>query len=158
MALIELQDVDKSFVTGRSVTRVLRGVALRVEEGELVAIVGFSGTGKTTLISLLAGLLQPDAGTVKVDGRLVRGADPERALVFQSYALLPWLDVVGNVRLAVDAVFPDWSRGGGGAPATPPLPPATTSRGSGWPAPRTSGPASCPAACASASRWPARWR
>jgi nitrate/nitrite transport system ATP-binding protein len=110
MALIELRSVDKWFDGPRGRRRVLHGVDLAVAEGEFVAIVGFSGSGKTTLLSILAGLLRADGGEAWIDGRPVRGAGPDRALVFQSYALLPWLDVAGNVRLAVDAVFPGWPR------------------------------------------------
>jgi len=75
-----------------------------------VAIVGFSGTGKTTLLSILAGLLAPDAGTVEMEGRPAPPAGPERGVVFQSYALLPSLTVLGNVQLAVDAVHRGWPR------------------------------------------------
>jgi nitrate/nitrite transport system ATP-binding protein len=110
LAFIELRGVSKSFGSGAGRTEVLRDVELSIDEGELVAIVGFSGSGKTTLISILAGLLAPDTGTVRVEGHPVRGAGPDRALVFQSYALFPWLTVTENVALAVDAVFPDWPR------------------------------------------------
>lgn len=110
MALIEIDGICKSFTTGIRRTEVLHDVNLSIREGEFVAIVGFSGSGKTTLISILAGLLQPDAGVVRIDGHPVRGAGPDRALVFQSYALLPWLSVLDNVRLAVDAVCADWPR------------------------------------------------
>ncbi len=110
MALIELSGVSRSFQSGGRKIDVLRDIDLHVDEGEFVAIVGFSGSGKTTLISLLAGLLAPDAGTVVVDGAPVVRAGPDRALVFQSYALLPWLDVFDNVKLAVDAVFPEWPK------------------------------------------------
>ncbi len=109
MALIELRGVGKTFPTVAGATEVLRGVDLTVAEGEFVAIVGFSGSGKSTLMSILAGLLRPDAGEVRVDGQPVRGAGPDRALVFQTYALLPWLSVRDNVRLAVDAAFPGWT-------------------------------------------------
>jgi nitrate/nitrite transport system ATP-binding protein len=70
-----------------------------------VAVVGFSGAGKTTLVSLIAGLLRPDAGRILVDGKDVRGPGPDRGVVFQSYALLPWMNVYQNVALAVDQVF-----------------------------------------------------
>ena len=85
---------------------MLEDVNLSIEKGELVSIVGYSGAGKTTLVSLLAGLIMPDKGTVKVDGKLVTGPGPERGVVFQNYSLLPWLSVLENVQLAVDQVFP----------------------------------------------------
>ena len=78
---------------------------LSVNEGEFVAIVGFSGSGKTTLINLMAGLIAPDSGAVFFRGKPVTEPGPERGVVFQSYSLLPWLSVEGNVALAVDAVF-----------------------------------------------------
>jgi nitrate/nitrite transport system ATP-binding protein len=83
---------------------VLRDVSLGVEEGEFLAILGFSGTGKTTLINLLAGLAQPTLGRALFKGQPITGPGPERGLVFQSYSLMPWLTVSGNVALAVDAV------------------------------------------------------
>src|SRR5512134_1751175 len=84
---------------------VLDGVDFELAEGEFVAILGFSGTGKTTLLSILAGLLAPDAGEVLLDGQPAGGPGPERGVVFQSYGLLPWLSALGNVQLAVDAAF-----------------------------------------------------
>jgi nitrate/nitrite transport system ATP-binding protein len=83
---------------------VLKGIDLAVEEGEFLAILGFSGTGKTTLISLLAGLVKPDGGEVLFKGAKVHGPGPERGVVFQSYALMPWLTTWDNIALAVDAV------------------------------------------------------
>jgi nitrate/nitrite transport system ATP-binding protein len=106
MTMLELKGVSK----GHGGAPVLRDISLRVGTGEFVAILGFSGTGKTTLMTLLAGLDAPDAGTVAHRGAAVTGPDPSRALVFQSYALMPWLSVAGNVRLAVDAVHGARSR------------------------------------------------
>jgi nitrate/nitrite transport system ATP-binding protein len=100
MGILELQGVSK----GYDETPVLKRLDLSVEEGEFLAILGFSGTGKTTLINLLAGLELPDAGEVLFRGAAVTGPGPERGLVFQSYALMPWLTVAGNIALAVDAV------------------------------------------------------
>jgi nitrate/nitrite transport system ATP-binding protein len=88
---------------------VLAGVDLAVAEGELVAIIGASGSGKTTLVSLIAGLLPPDGGEIALDGVPVRAPSLERGVVFQSYSLLPWLTVLENVQLAVDAARSDWS-------------------------------------------------
>jgi nitrate/nitrite transport system ATP-binding protein len=104
MAILELKNVCKSYAQGSAVHTVLRDVNLAIEDGEFVALVGFSGSGKTTLVSLLAGLIEPDSGEVLFKGKPVAGAAPERAVVFQSYSLMPWLSVTGNVSLAVDAV------------------------------------------------------
>ena len=105
MAILELNAVSKSYGNDDERTRVLKDVSLAVEEGEFVAIVGFSGSGKTTLINLMAGLIAPDAGEVLFRGSPVTEPAPERGMVFQSYSLMPWLSVRGNVALAVDAVF-----------------------------------------------------
>ncbi len=104
MPLIDLRHVSVGFGSTGSRTEVLRDVHLTVAEGELVAVVGYSGSGKSTLVNLIAGLVKPDAGAVLFDGRPVTGPGPERGLVFQTYALLPWLSVTGNVALAVNQV------------------------------------------------------
>ena len=106
MPFLELNDVSKSY----GGTQVLRDINLSVERGEFVAIVGYSGAGKTTLISMIAGLLRPDAGEVKLDGKVIAEPGPDRALVFQNYSLLPWLSVFENILLAVEQVFPQWAR------------------------------------------------
>ena len=108
MSLIQLRDVSKSFHTAAGRHEVLSRVNLTVDEGELVAIVGYSGAGKSTLVSLIAGLTQPDTGTVVFDGSPVTGPGPERGVVFQNYSLLPWLTAYDNVRLAVDQVHRGW--------------------------------------------------
>lgn len=105
MAKLELKNVSKGFGVDGARREVLSGVNLTIEDGEFVAIVGFSGVGKTTLISLLAGLLMPDSGTITQDGSPIRGPGRERGVVFQSYALLPWLSAFENVVLAVDSAF-----------------------------------------------------
>ena len=110
MAILELKGVAKGFGEGAERSEVLAGIDLAVEEGEFVAIVGFSGSGKTTLISTIAGLVEPDAGEVLVKGEPVAGPGPDRGVVFQSYSLMPWLSVAGNVALAVDQVFRRESR------------------------------------------------
>ena len=76
---------------------VLEGVSLNIEECEFVSVIGPSGCGKTTLLRMLAGLVLPDSGHILVDGQAVRGPGPERAMVFQDYALLPWEDSLNNV-------------------------------------------------------------
>ena len=101
MAILELKNLTKSYPG----TDVLKDINLEIEEGEFVAILGFSGSGKTTLISLIAGLIEADEGDILLKGEHVKGAGPDRGIVFQSYSLMPWLTVFGNIRLAVDSVF-----------------------------------------------------
>lgn len=108
--MLELKDVNKGFATRTGPTQILRDINLQVASGEFVAIVGFSGAGKTTLISLIAGLIRPDSGSITLNGTPITEPGPERGLVFQNYSLLPWLTVAENIGLAVDQVFPNWSR------------------------------------------------
>lgn len=110
MAFLELKNLSKSYGEGLSRTDVLHDINLEVDDGEFIAIVGFSGSGKTTLISTIAGLVQPDTGEVLLKGEAVTEPGPDRGLVFQSYSLMPWLTVKGNVDLAVDAVFANESK------------------------------------------------
>ena len=110
MALLEIEGLAKAFGNGASRTEVLHDVNLSIDAGEFVAIVGFSGSGKTTLISAIAGLLTPDAGEIRLRGKPVADAGPERGVIFQNYSLMPWLTVEANIQLAVDAVFPKWTR------------------------------------------------
>ena len=105
MSFLSLKGVCKGFGSGAQRTEVLSQLDLDVAEGEFVAIVGFSGSGKTTLISAIAGLTKPDAGEIMLKGKAVTGPGPDRGVVFQSYSLMPWLSVRGNVALAVDQVF-----------------------------------------------------
>ncbi len=109
MSYLELKNVSKGYTSanGRR-TEVLNDINLTVERGEFVAIVGFSGAGKTTLMSLVAGLIRPDSGSVKLEGETITEPGPDRAVVFQNYSLLPWLTAFENVKLAVDQVFPQW--------------------------------------------------
>ena len=110
MTVIEFRDVGKSFGEGTGKTDVLNGIDLKVIEGEFLVILGFSGSGKTTLINLMAGLEMPTKGEVTFNGAPITSPDRERGVIFQSYSLMPWLTVDGNVRLAVDTVFPDLTR------------------------------------------------
>lgn len=110
MSFLSLKGLSKSYGTGTQRTSVLANLNLEVAEGEFVAIVGFSGSGKTTLISAIAGLVQPDSGEITLKGKPVTGPGPDRGVVFQSYSLMPWLTVRGNIALAVDQVFARESR------------------------------------------------
>ena len=105
MAFLELKNVNKNF----GPHSVLKDINLGIEKGEFVAIVGFSGAGKTTLINLIAGLLRPDSGTVTLNDLEITAPGPDRGIVFQNYSLLPWLSVYENIYLAVDQVFRNWA-------------------------------------------------
>ncbi|MEQ9811882.1 MAG: ABC transporter ATP-binding protein [Azospirillaceae bacterium] len=97
-AAIALSGVSKVYETGDDRTfRALDGVELSIRRGEFVSIIGPSGCGKTTILKIVAGILGWNDGDVQVLGRSVTGPGPERATVFQSFALLPWLSVLDNV-------------------------------------------------------------
>ncbi len=108
MAFLELNQVSKGYGFGAGRADVLRDINLSITEGEFVAIVGYSGAGKTTLMSLIAGLQRPDEGAVTLRGEPVTEPSPDRAIVFQNYSLLPWLSVYDNIALAVNEVFSSW--------------------------------------------------
>ena len=108
MAFLEATGLSKSF----GPRHVLKDVTLSVEHGEFVSIVGSMGTGKSTLLSLLAGLTTPDSGTIVIGGEPSRGIRRDSAFIFQNYSLLPWFTALENVRLAVDAAFPEMAKSG----------------------------------------------
>ncbi|HKA56795.1 MAG TPA: ABC transporter ATP-binding protein [Candidatus Binatia bacterium] len=106
--LLELRGVEKGF-PGRP-EPVLARLNLSIPEGQFAVVVGCSGAGKTTLISLVAGLLKPDRGEIFFAGEPLGSPGPERAVVFQNYSLLPWLTVLENVTLAAQAASPRLGR------------------------------------------------
>ncbi|WP_341235446.1 ABC transporter ATP-binding protein [uncultured Sulfitobacter sp.] len=110
MSILSIKNVNKGFGVGTHRAEVLKNINLEVKEGEFLAILGFSGTGKSTLMNLIAGLETPDSGSLTFKGAPITEPGPERGLIFQSYSLMPWLTVGGNVGLAVDAVFPKLSK------------------------------------------------
>jgi len=110
MALLELKYVSKGFGEGKNRTEVLKNINLSINEGEFLAIVGFTGSGKTTLIKMISGLLFPDKGEILFRGKPVTGPSHERGVVFQNYSLLPWFTVYQNVALAVNEKYPDWDK------------------------------------------------
>jgi NitT/TauT family transport system ATP-binding protein len=99
MELVRLENVGKKFGT----ISVLDGINMTVNEGQFFAVVGPSGCGKSTLLRIIAGLIPPTTGQVLLAGRPLTGVNPEMALVFQSFALLPWLTVQANVELGLEA-------------------------------------------------------
>ncbi len=104
MAYLELNNVHKTYIEGEE--EILSNINLSIEEGEFVAIVGFTGSGKTTLVNLINGLLEPTRGEVLFKGKPVTGTSHERGVIFQNYSLLPWLTVEQNVLMAVKEAFP----------------------------------------------------
>ncbi|SNR16283.1 ABC transporter ATP-binding protein [Tenacibaculum jejuense] len=106
MAYLELKNINKTYGVGEQATEVLSNINLSIEEGEFVAIVGFTGSGKTTLVNLINGLLEPTSGEVLFKGEPVKGTSHERGVIFQNYSLLPWLTVEQNVLMAVKEAFP----------------------------------------------------
>jgi NitT/TauT family transport system ATP-binding protein len=96
-AKLAVQDVSKTFHTGRGSVHALDRVTLNVGEGEFVCLVGPSGCGKSTLLNIIAGLETPDGGAVLTDGAPIRGPGRDRMVMFQEPALFPWLDVFDNV-------------------------------------------------------------
>lgn len=107
---LELRGVSKGFGPVATRSEVLSNINLSVTDGEFLAIVGFSGSGKSTLVNLLAGFVTPDVGQALKQGTPIAGPGPDRGIVFQNYSLMPWLNVVDNVQLAVEAVFPKLSK------------------------------------------------
>tara|TARA_R110000868_G_scaffold269229_2_gene528569 strand:- start:532 stop:1377 length:846 start_codon:yes stop_codon:yes gene_type:complete len=110
MAYLELNNIYKTYGQGDNATEVLSNINLSIEEGEFVAIVGFTGSGKTTLVNLINGLLEPTKGEVLFKGEPVVGTSHERGVIFQNYSLLPWLTVGQNVYMAVKEAFPRKSK------------------------------------------------
>lgn len=102
---VQLEDVNMTFHTKKGRFEALKHVNLNIREGEFISIIGHSGCGKSTVLNLIAGLLQPSAGNLFCAGREIAGPGPERAVVFQNHSLLPWLSCFQNVYLAVERVF-----------------------------------------------------
>jgi len=107
-AFVEVAGLGKTYDTPMGPAVIVRDFTLYVAEGEFVCLLGHSGCGKTTVLSVLMGLIAPTTGGVVIGGREIDGPGTDRGVVFQSATLLPWLSVRDNVRLALDQV------GGGG--------------------------------------------
>jgi NitT/TauT family transport system ATP-binding protein len=98
---IALKGISKSYGAGSAGLPVIERLEFMVPDQEIVTIVGPSGAGKTTLLNIAAGFVQPDAGEVLVDGKAVTGPGPERCVVFQQYAVFPWLTVRKNIEFGL---------------------------------------------------------
>ena len=105
--LLVIEDVSKIYSTPDGPYTVLDGVNLTVNEGEFVCLIGHSGCGKSTLLNMVAGFSRPTYGEVTLQGKRITEPGPDRMMVFQNYALLPWLTAYENVYLGVDSVYPN---------------------------------------------------
>jgi nitrate/nitrite transport system ATP-binding protein len=102
---IQVQHAEMVFHTAKGSFHALRDIALDIERGQFVTLIGHSGCGKSTLLNLIAGLLRPTAGVLLCDRREIAGPGPDRGVVFQNHSLLPWFTCFENVHLAVERVF-----------------------------------------------------
>ena len=99
---LSVDNVSKTFGVGRAAKCVLDGISFEVNTGEFVALVGSSGSGKSTVMRLVAGLERPTSGVITVDGQVVRGPGSDRGMVFQKYSLYPWLTAAQNVAFGME--------------------------------------------------------
>ncbi|MFM9975177.1 MAG: ABC transporter ATP-binding protein [Beijerinckiaceae bacterium] len=108
---ISIEGIARRFDTpGGGKTAVFEDAWFAIAKGEFVCMIGHSGCGKTTVLNILAGLDLPDEGVAVVDGEAIEGPSLNRAVIFQSHALLPWRTVLGNVAYAVSSKWRDWSK------------------------------------------------
>jgi bicarbonate transport system ATP-binding protein len=105
-----IQDVSKIYPTAKGTYTVLEDVNLVVNQSEFICLIGHSGCGKSTLLNMIAGFSQPSKGIVELKGEPITKPGPDRMMVFQNYALLPWKSAFENVYLAVNSVYPHKSK------------------------------------------------
>lgn len=98
---VQAKDVKKTYASSRGDVVALNGFQLDIKENEFICVVGPSGCGKSTILNIMAGLEKPTSGEVLVDGKPVHGPGAERGVVFQQYALFPWLTVKKNVEFGL---------------------------------------------------------
>lgn len=112
MEMLKVEKVSKSYVNTdtREKFCVFKNVSFEVREKEYLSVLGHSGCGKSTLLNIIAGIDNQSDGYVFLDKKEVSGPSLERMVVFQNFALMPWMSVYSNIRLAVKAAFPDWDR------------------------------------------------
>jgi nitrate/nitrite transport system ATP-binding protein len=107
---VSIEQLAKIYPSKHDELVVFEDVNIGIEKGEFVCIIGHSGCGKSTILNVLAGLDEPSAGTIVMDGKEVRGPSLERGVVFQNYSLLPWRTALQNVSFGVKARNLQWSK------------------------------------------------
>ncbi|MFZ5836513.1 MAG: ABC transporter ATP-binding protein, partial [Pseudomonadota bacterium] len=107
---LDIADISKTYPTPKGPLTVVEGFDLRMKKGEFVSLIGHSGCGKSTVLSMVAGLSAISGGGIILDGREVDGAGPDRGVVFQAPNLFPWLSARENVALGVERVYPHASK------------------------------------------------
>jgi len=107
--LLRFEQLGMVYPTPRGPYPVLENINLEVNQGEFVCVIGHSGCGKSTLLNMVSGFATPTSGRVLLDGKPITRPGPDRMVVFQGYALLPWLSAYDNVHLAIDSVKPQLS-------------------------------------------------
>jgi nitrate/nitrite transport system ATP-binding protein len=108
---ISIEGISRRFpAPGGGATTVFEDLWLSMPRGDFTCVIGHSGCGKTTVLNVLAGLDAPSEGTVIVDSQSIEGPSLDRAVIFQSHALLPWRTVMGNVAYAVSSKWRNWAR------------------------------------------------
>jgi nitrate ABC transporter ATP-binding subunit len=105
-AYLDISQLSKTFPTANGPLTIVRDFDLKVQKGEFIALLGHSGCGKSTVLSMLAGLSAPTTGGIILANKEVTGPGPDRGVVFQSPSLLPWMTAFDNVMLGVNRVFP----------------------------------------------------
>ncbi len=106
-SFLTIDNVSKVYPTPTGGYTVLKDVNLNINQGEFICVIGHSGCGKSTLLNMVSGFAQPTSGSVQLKGKPIIKPGPDRMVVFQNYALLPWLTVFENVYLAIDSVYPE---------------------------------------------------
>ncbi|MDP1927028.1 MAG: ABC transporter ATP-binding protein [Thiobacillus sp.] len=107
---VDFSQVSKIYPTPKGPVKVVDGFELKIRKGEFISVIGHSGCGKSTVLSMMAGLNNISEGVIVLDGREVDNAGPDRGIVFQAPSLVPWLSAHENVALGVEQVYPHASK------------------------------------------------
>ncbi|RZN33177.1 MAG: ATP-binding cassette domain-containing protein, partial [Methanosarcinales archaeon] len=100
--MLKISGVSRAFKSEAGMVEALQDINLEVPDKEFLCFIGPSGCGKTTLLRIIAGLDQPTAGEVLLDGRVIRAPDPRQGMVFQEYSLFPWRTIINNVAFGLE--------------------------------------------------------